>query len=98
MTHLDFWVTCGITDRKLLHWLVQDQTQALMSDCLHLLLQSLELKEDTELHLEPVPQHPVHYSEIEDDCFVSFSFGYTKYNFYNWWIQNDKQNWLEEGR
>lgn len=36
-----------------------------------------------ELCLELVPQYLVHYTEIEDDCFVSFSFGYSKYNICN---------------
>lgn len=47
MIPLVSWVTHGSIDRKVLH-LVQNQPQALMSNCLHLLLQSLELNEDTE--------------------------------------------------
>lgn len=49
--------------------LVHNQPPTLMSNCLHLLLQSLELNED---NLQLVPQHVVHYTEIEDDCFISF--------------------------
>lgn len=47
MVPLVSWVTHGSIDKKVLH-LVHNQPQALMSNCLHLLLQSLELNEDTE--------------------------------------------------